>query len=60
MIVLLSVLVLLTAAGFAAVVWASRGGPRWVHGVARVVLVVAELVTMAKPLKGRSGSNSGD
>ncbi|MGW6906508.1 MULTISPECIES: hypothetical protein [unclassified Streptomyces] len=48
---------LLVVGGCVCVVWASRGGPRWVRGVAAVTLGVGQLVRKS----GRSGrsSNSG-
>ncbi|MFF5479851.1 hypothetical protein ACFY5C_21265 [Streptomyces sp. NPDC012935] len=55
MIVLALVGVLLLAvAGCVCVVWASRGGPRWVRGVATVTLGLGEVVRVL----GRSGSGS--
>ncbi|MEU7578508.1 hypothetical protein AB0B50_12965 [Streptomyces sp. NPDC041068] len=59
MIVLLTMGVLVAAAGLGAVVWAARGGPRWVHGVAKVTTTSAELV-MAVKKSGRiyGGNNS--
>ncbi|MFH8292724.1 hypothetical protein [Streptomyces sp. NPDC018059] len=60
MVLLLSMGVLIAAAGLGAVVWAARGGPRWVHGVAKATTVAAELAAAATK-KGRGGSNnSGD
>ena len=41
--VLIGVLVL-AVGGCVCVVWASRGGPRWVRGVARVTLLGGEVV----------------
>ncbi|MFH8608700.1 hypothetical protein ACH4D5_14600 [Streptomyces sp. NPDC018029] len=58
MIVLLGIGVLVAAAGLGAVVWAARGGPRWVHGVAKATTVSAELVTSAVRKSGRSNNNS--
>ncbi|WP_306332239.1 hypothetical protein [Streptomyces sp. KL118A] len=60
MIVLLYIVMALLAAGLAAVVWASRGGPRWVQGVAKATLVSAELVTSAVKKSSRSGYKSGN
>ncbi|WP_399927489.1 hypothetical protein [Streptomyces kanamyceticus] len=65
MVLLLSMGVLIAAAGLGAVVWAARGGPRWVHGVAKATTVAAELAAAATKnaatKKGRGGSNnSGD
>ncbi|MFH8564703.1 hypothetical protein [Streptomyces sp. NPDC017988] len=60
MVLLLGMGVLIAAAGLGAVVWAARGGPRWVHGVAKATTVAAELAAAATK-KGRGGSsNSGD
>ncbi|MFD6435033.1 hypothetical protein [Streptomyces venezuelae] len=56
MIVLLSIVMVIVAAGLAAVVWAARGGPRWVHGVAKATLVTAEVVAAAR--KRKSGGIS--
>lgn len=61
MVLLLSVGVLIAAAGLCAVVWAARGGPRWVHGVAKVTTVAAELAASAtKKSRRGGGSSSGD
>ncbi|MGW6526882.1 hypothetical protein [Streptomyces venezuelae] len=53
MIVLLSIVMVIVAAGLAAVVWAARGGPRWVHGVANATLATAEVVAAARKRKSR-------
>ncbi|MDI3405105.1 hypothetical protein [Streptomyces cavernicola] len=45
--------------GCVCVVWAERGGPRWVRIVARVTLAVGELVRRSDK-SGRGGRNSGD
>ncbi|MEV7195085.1 hypothetical protein AB0N81_25245 [Streptomyces sp. NPDC093510] len=58
MIVLLCIAVLIAAAGLGAVVWAARGGPRWVRGVAKATVVSAELVSSAVKKSGRGNSNS--
>lgn len=51
---------LLVVGGCVCVVWAARGGPRWVRVVSSVTLGVAEVVgTLARSSgKSRSGSNS--
>ncbi|WP_409239575.1 hypothetical protein [Streptomyces sp. PA5.6] len=54
MIVLLSIVSVIAAAGLAGVVWAARGGPRWVHGVAKATLVTADVVAAATKKSGRS------
>ncbi|MFE4801280.1 MULTISPECIES: hypothetical protein [Streptomyces] len=51
--VLLGVLVL-AAGGCACVVWAERGGPRWVRGVATVTLAASELVRRSEKNRRRS------
>ncbi|MCF3118823.1 hypothetical protein IPZ68_03735 [Streptomyces arenae] len=58
MIVLLWIGMLVAAAGLAAVVWAARGGPRWVQGVAKATTVSAELVTTAMKKNRSKGSTS--
>lgn len=58
-IVILSVVVVLALAGCVCVVWASRGGPRWVRGVAAVTLAAGEVVRASGRTK-RSGSNGGN
>ncbi|WP_328459400.1 hypothetical protein [Streptomyces sp. NBC_00448] len=57
--VLLGVLVL-AVGGCVCVVWAERGGPRWVRGVAAVTLAAGDLVRRSerkrrRSLKGTSG-----
>lgn len=47
MVVVLGVVLALVVAGCVAVVWASRGGPRWVRGVATVTLAAGDLVKRA-------------
>ncbi|MBT2677220.1 hypothetical protein J7E95_41845 [Streptomyces sp. ISL-14] len=50
---------LLVVGGCVCVVWASRGGPRWVRGVAAVTLAAGELVRASGRSRRGSGSNSG-
>ncbi|MFF7633817.1 hypothetical protein ACFZB9_11785 [Kitasatospora sp. NPDC008050] len=58
--VLLGILVL-TIGGCACVVWAERGGPRWVRGVATVTLAAGELARLTQRRRRRSlNQNSGD
>ncbi|MGI5451071.1 hypothetical protein ACQEVM_35910 [Streptomyces sp. CA-243310] len=58
--VLLGVLVL-AIGGCACVVWAARGGPRWVRGVATVTLTASELVRRSGKRRRRNRSgNSGN
>ncbi|MCU7827094.1 hypothetical protein [Kitasatospora sp. DSM 101779] len=57
---LLAVLVL-TVGGSVCVVWADRGGPRWVRGVASVTLAVGELVRESEKKRLRKArKNMGD
>ncbi|MCX2184163.1 hypothetical protein KV205_27060 [Streptomyces sp. SKN60] len=44
----LSGVLVLAVAGCGCVVWAARGGPRWVRGVAAVTLAAGELVRGAQ------------
>lgn len=55
MVIVLGVVLALVVAGCGAVVWASRGGPRWVRGVATVTLAAGGLLKYA----GRSGKGNG-
>ncbi|MFF1745537.1 hypothetical protein [Streptomyces mirabilis] len=63
-VLVLAGLLVLVIGGCVCVVWASRGGPRWVRGVAAVTLVVGELVRAAAKSNGRrsvnQSSNDGD
>ncbi|MCX4435952.1 MULTISPECIES: hypothetical protein [Streptomyces] len=59
-VLVLAGLLVLVIGGCVCVVWASRGGPRWVRGVAAVTLVVGELVrAFAKSNRRRSVQQSG-
>ncbi|MGI5375733.1 hypothetical protein ACQEV2_16070 [Streptomyces sp. CA-251387] len=59
MIVLVLVGVLgLVVGGCVCVVWASRGGPPWVRGVAAVTLALGELVAWAGRGSGRGSRSS--
>ncbi|MEU1028089.1 hypothetical protein ABZ402_04925 [Streptomyces mirabilis] len=59
-VLVLAGLLVLVIGGCVCVVWASRGGPRWVRGVAAVTLVVGELVrAFAKSNRRRSVHQSG-
>ncbi|KUM68918.1 hypothetical protein [Streptomyces curacoi] len=52
---------LIVVGGCVCVVWASRGGPRWVRAVAAVTLAAGELVRAGRSGRGsRSGSGSDD
>nr|WP_189149505.1 hypothetical protein [Streptomyces lacrimifluminis] len=53
----------LVVGGCVCVVWASRGGPRWVRGVARVTLTAGEALRRSSRSDRNSGgqqSSSGD
>lgn len=56
MVVVLGVVLVLAVAGCGAVVWAARGGPRWVRAVATVTLVAGELVRRS----GKDGRRGGE
>ncbi|MER8187778.1 hypothetical protein [Kitasatospora sp. NPDC094015] len=53
--VVLIVLLALVVGGCVCVVWAERGGPRWVRGAARVTLSAGEVVRRAEKRRRRSG-----
>ncbi|MCP9213482.1 hypothetical protein [Streptomyces cucumeris] len=46
--------VMLAVGGCACVLWAERGGPRWVRRVATVTLAVSELVRRSRRRRRRS------
>jgi hypothetical protein len=54
---LLGVLALVIV-GCVCVVWAERGGPRWVRGVAAVTVTIGRVV--GRSGKGRGGSDADD
>ncbi|MEV6419265.1 hypothetical protein [Streptomyces sp. NPDC051662] len=47
-VLILSGVLVLALGGCVCVVWAARGGPRWVRGVAGATLAAGELVRRAK------------
>ncbi|WP_369169655.1 hypothetical protein AB5J49_18020 [Streptomyces sp. R28] len=55
----LSGVLALVVGGCVCVVWAERGGPRWVRGVAAVTLGVSRLVRWLGRSSRKSGSGSG-
>ena len=57
--VLIGILVLVVG-GCVCVVWASRGGPRWVRGVALTVLTVGEVLRKSSAGSKRSSSGGQD
>ncbi|MEV8091173.1 hypothetical protein [Streptomyces nigra] len=62
-VLVLAGILLLVVVGCVCVVWAARGGPRWVQVVSAVTLRVADIVkTLVRGMgssKSGSGSNSG-
>ncbi|WP_457028653.1 hypothetical protein [Kitasatospora sp. P5_F3] len=50
----------LAVGGCVCVVWADRGGPRWVQRVARATLGAGELVRFAHKHRPRGVNRSGD
>nr|WP_043731164.1 hypothetical protein [Streptomyces zinciresistens] len=59
MVLALAGLLLLAVGGCVCVVWASRGGPRWVRVVSRVTLALGEAVRASGRSRRSSGLNSG-
>jgi hypothetical protein len=63
-VLVLTGILVLVVAGCVCVVWASRGGPRWVRGVALVVLTAGEVLRRSSAGSKRSSSgqqgDSGD
>ena len=59
MLVILSVVVVLALAGCVCVVWASRGGPRWVRAVAAVTLAAGEGVRRVSIRSNGRGDSDG-
>ncbi|MEW1698650.1 hypothetical protein ACIQCR_28220 [Streptomyces sp. NPDC093249] len=50
---------LLALAGCVCVVWAARGGPRWVRAVSAVTLAAGRLVG-SRPFRGTNGRSGND
>ncbi|MFD7502345.1 hypothetical protein [Streptomyces sp. NPDC059850] len=60
-VLLLAAVLALVVGGCVCVVWAARGGPRWVRGVSRVTLALGEVTRAASKSSNRSsGNSSGD
>jgi hypothetical protein len=55
-VLVLTGILVLVVGGCVCVVWASRGGPRWVRGVALVVLAAGEVVRKSSAGSKRSSS----
>ncbi|WP_176741147.1 hypothetical protein [Streptomyces agglomeratus] len=58
-VLVLSGVLALAAGGCVCVVWAARGGPRWVRAVAAVTLAAAELVSWMGRTSRNAGSRGG-
>jgi hypothetical protein len=58
-VLILSGILVLVVGSCVCVVWAARGGPRWVRAVATVTLVAGQLVR-GSGRRGRSGNTSSD
>ncbi|WP_329365328.1 hypothetical protein [Streptomyces sp. NBC_01483] len=56
-VLVLAGLLVLVVGGCVCVVWASRGGPRWVRGVASVTLVMGELLRASMKSNRRRSVN---
>lgn len=54
----LAVVLALVAGGCVCVVWAARGGPRWVRTVSAVTLGLGEVVRSTSKRSGRNSGNS--
>ncbi|MFV0132128.1 hypothetical protein ACLGIH_02470 [Streptomyces sp. HMX87] len=59
-VVVLLVVLALVVGGCVCVVWAERGGPRWVRVVAAVTVGAGELVRAGKNRRGTANSTTGD
>ncbi len=59
-VILLLGLVALAALGCVCVVWAARGGPRWVRGVATATLAAGEVVRRAQRADRRKDQGQQD
>jgi len=60
-VIALACVLLLVVGGCVCVVWAARGGPRWVRAVSTVTLALGEAVRATSKRSGRgSGQNMGD
>ncbi|MEU9851152.1 hypothetical protein [Streptomyces sp. NPDC047985] len=53
-------ILLFAVGGCVCVVWADRGGPRWVRAVAQVTLAAGELVRRSQKGGRRGGLSQGD
>lgn len=59
-VLVLSGVLVAVVGGCVCVVWAARGGPRWVRAVAGVTLTAGELVSRAGRGSKRGGTGGGD
>ncbi|TLS43821.1 hypothetical protein FE633_23810 [Streptomyces montanus] len=59
-VLVLSGVLVLVVGGCVCVVWAARGGPRWVRAVAAVTLAVGELARKSGRSGGSRNSSSDD
>ncbi|MEU0278528.1 hypothetical protein ACIOGX_03350 [Streptomyces sp. NPDC088147] len=60
LVLVLSGVLVLAVGGCVCVVWAARGGPRWVRVVAAATRAAGELVSRAGQRKRSIGSSSAD
>lgn len=56
-VLILSGVLVLVLGGCVCVVWASRGGPRWVRAVSTATLTAGELVRRSNRKDSRNGSS---
>ncbi|WP_037682215.1 hypothetical protein [Streptomyces griseus] len=59
-VLVLSCVLALVIGGCVCVVWAERGGPRWVRAVALVTVALGHLVSGASSKRRSSGGDSSD
>ncbi|MFI6034823.1 hypothetical protein ACIBBD_11790 [Streptomyces sp. NPDC051315] len=59
-VLVLSCVLALVLGGCVCVVWAARGGPRWVRAVAAVTVAVGRVMSQAGGGRRRSGGTSSD
>lgn len=57
-VLILSGIIALVVGGCACVVWADRGGPRWVRAVATATLTAGELVRSSSRKSGNRSSDN--
>ncbi|MET9724885.1 hypothetical protein [Streptomyces zaomyceticus] len=59
-VIALTSVLLLAVGGCVCVVWAARGGPRWVRGVAAVTLTIGSILRDSNRRRGRGSNGDGN